>query len=359
MKSHNLYGLKNEGLLKFWKKEPLPQLSAALKEARVKVVDVGARGGAIKELIRFAPFIHYVAIEPEQKARNQLKFEAPWQNVTTVPYALGLAEGKHTLHVTKQPGMSSLLSPNPSVVERYPSADAFQVVDRQEVDLMTLDKAADQFGFRDTCFLKLDTQGTELDILKSGHRMLKNFLIGIAVEVSFQEFYQSQPLFSEVDKFLRDNGFRIFELDRALSRRRNLSATLFSKREIIWAHALYLREPAEIIDSSYNQGNCSTESRHNNWHKDNPEANGCKTKLLQLLLLALAYEYIDFSQEIIRVMIQAKMVTAEAGEQLLLEVQSYARRRTFKVWLKLKKFPGKGKTFDIVHKDRKLRFRIK
>ena len=337
----------------------MPLLSAALKEARVKVVDVGARGGAIKELIRFAPFIHYVAVEPEQKARNQLNFEAPWQNVTTVPNALGLAEGKATLHVTKQPGMSSLLLPNPNVVERYPSADAFQVVDRQEVDLTALDKAADQFGFREACFLKLDTQGTELDILKSGHWMLKNFLIGIAVEVSFQEFYQNQPLFSEVDEFLRDNGFRIFELDRALSRRRNLSATLFSKREIIWAHALYLKEPTEIINSSYIKRNCSTEGRHKNLDKDNPHANDCRTKLLQLLLLALAYEYIDFSQEIIRIMIQAEMVTAEFGEKLLFEVESYARRRTFKVWLKLKKFPGKGKTFDIVHKDRKLRFRIK
>lgn len=102
MKPHNLYGLNNRGLLKLWKKEPLLRLSTALQEARVKVADVGARGGAIKELMPFAPFIHYLAIEPEQKARSQLqdqlKAEAPWKNVTTVPNALGLANAKPSFH---------------------------------------------------------------------------------------------------------------------------------------------------------------------------------------------------------------------------------------------------------------------
>lgn len=352
MNSQNLYGLKSKGLFKFSKKEPLPNLSAVLLEARAKVVDVGARGGAIRELRPFAPFIHYVAIEPEQKARKelekQLKLQAPWQNVTIVPVALGSAEGKAVLHVTKQPGLSSLLSPNPSVVEGYPSADAFQVVDRQEVELTTLDKAADLFDFHDTCFLKLDTQGTELDILKSGNRMLRNCLIGIAVEVSFQEFYKTQPFFAEVDIFLRDHGFRILELDRALSRRRNYAAATFSKREIIWAHAIYLKEPAEIIETFNSQKNKHTKTTNRQ---------DCRKKLVQLLLVALSYDYIDFAEVIIRVMIKTNMLTAEAGIELRQEMKRYAQKRTFKTWPKLNKLTGKRKTFSTIHKDRNYRFK--
>ena len=150
-----------------------------------------------------------------------------------------------------------------------------------------------------------------------------------------------------MDIFLRDNGFRIFELDRALSRRRNLNATLFSKREIIWAHALYLKEPIDILDAFHSM------------HAENPETKDGRTICLQLLLLALAYDYIDFAEEIIGVMIQHNMLSAADGAALLLEVESYARRRTFKVWFKLKKFPRKEKTFDLIHKDRNYRFRTK
>jgi hypothetical protein len=44
-------------------------------------------------MIPFAPFIHYIAVEPEKKAedqlQNQLKSEADWRKITVVPKALG------------------------------------------------------------------------------------------------------------------------------------------------------------------------------------------------------------------------------------------------------------------------------
>jgi len=51
--------------------------------------------------------------------------------------------------------------------------------------------------------LKIDTQGSELDILESGLELLSSSLVGVYVEVEFQ------PLFRDVDKLLAAHDFII------------------------------------------------------------------------------------------------------------------------------------------------------
>ena len=93
MDNKKIYGLKHN---KFWNWPPktnLPTIAAVLEEAQSTVVDLGAQSGSIKEMITFAPFIHYVAVEPEKQARieleTKLKSEALWRRITTVTEALG------------------------------------------------------------------------------------------------------------------------------------------------------------------------------------------------------------------------------------------------------------------------------
>jgi Methyltransferase FkbM domain len=59
--------------------------------------------------------------------------------------------------------------------------------------------------------IKLDTQGSELDILKGAVKSLQGTSF-IDIEVEFNPIYKSQPLFSEVDMFLRAHGFVLWRL---------------------------------------------------------------------------------------------------------------------------------------------------
>ena len=59
--------------------------------------------------------------------------------------------------------------------------------------------------------LKLDTQGNELDILKSlGHRI--NDVQVIKVEVEMVPMYEGQPLFHDVAAYLDSQGFEFVDL---------------------------------------------------------------------------------------------------------------------------------------------------
>nr|WP_244567251.1 FkbM family methyltransferase [Escherichia coli] len=49
--------------------------------------------------------------------------------------------------------------------------------------------------------LKIDTQGSELNILVGGEQVLNNTLC-IQLEVSFIPLYEGQPSFGEIDVYL-------------------------------------------------------------------------------------------------------------------------------------------------------------
>lgn len=65
---------------------------------------------------------------------------------------------------------------------------------------------AETLGERTVDAIKLDTQGSELDILRGASRALSSCTL-IEIEVEFNPIYEGQNLFCDVDRFLRDRGF--------------------------------------------------------------------------------------------------------------------------------------------------------
>jgi len=98
----------------------------------------------------------------------------------------------------------------------------------------------------------VDTQGTELDILQGATASIKSTTV-VEVEVEFAPLYQGQPLFADVDSFLRSQGFYLHDLGNVLHvKPRSYPSTGGPKGRIISADALYFRDPqlaVEIIGS--------------------------------------------------------------------------------------------------------------
>jgi hypothetical protein len=69
-------------------------------------------------------------------------------------------------------------------------------------------------------FLKIDAQGSELSVVRHGHRCLMQ-AVAIQTEVSFVPLYHDQPTFGEIDNEMRRMDFvralwtgEAFDLDR-------------------------------------------------------------------------------------------------------------------------------------------------
>jgi FkbM family methyltransferase len=283
----------------------LPALTALFGAAGLQFVDIGGRDSAFYPLLTLAPFAHYVSCEPDAgeaaRLKEALPREAPWRGVTVIEEAIATRRGLSSLHLTRAAGMSSLLPPDGAVAGRTHMAGKFAVVSVSEVPTIPLDDAARRYAFEDATFLKLDTQGSELDILQSGDRLVRESLVGVHTELWFQPFYTGQPLFADVDAHLRARGFSLFTLSRTALRRAGYRPALYSKRMVAWAHCLYMREPATLL-----------------------QASDPLRQLSRLLAVALAFQQFDVAFEVVGLLGSRDLVPSDEVTRLDADVEQCA-----------------------------------
>lgn len=139
----------------------------------------------------------------------------PWDgadvDVIAIPEETFLSRhnGYANLFETAYPGCSSLFEPDPEVIDRFSQISTdynFKVTGVREVQTHTLDS----LGLR-ADLIKLDVQGSELDILRGGRETLHQ-AIAVQAEVEFLPLYQGQPTAGDVFKFMENHGFYLHQL---------------------------------------------------------------------------------------------------------------------------------------------------
>ncbi len=124
--------------------------------------------------------------------------------------ALGPACTKATMNVNASPMTSSLLEPG-ALSRTYFSYDT-ALAERRPVAVTTLDEWCEQRSVERIDVLKLDLQGYELEALRGAAAMLGRGIACIYLEVSFAPFYAGGALFAEIDTYLRDHGYQLYNL---------------------------------------------------------------------------------------------------------------------------------------------------
>ncbi|MBI3616088.1 MAG: FkbM family methyltransferase [Candidatus Omnitrophica bacterium] len=213
------------------------------------VIDVGSRGGIHPRLRPIASIIDVVGFEPDAEEVRRLQGEETglFRSVRHLPYALGQTDGRQTLHLCRSRGTSSFLKPNRPFLDRFPDASRFDVETAQSVEVKSLDGLIQGFSGglpRQIDFLKLDTQGSELLVLKGAHQTLRSQVVALDIEVEFAPLYESQPLFRDVDAYLAECGFTLFKLRRMEWVRRGYAERPYrSGGQIVFGEAVYLKDP--------------------------------------------------------------------------------------------------------------------
>lgn len=207
--------------------------------SEIKIVDlgalfVGAGAEPYARLIRDgkASIIGFEAI-PEACAELNLRFGPDRQ---FLPYAI--ADGtRRKFYVCNEAMTSSLYEPDHEVMRRYQNLSELCRVEKVlEVDTRQLD---DIESARDADFLKIDVQGAELDVLKNAIQTLQS-VVAIQTEIEFVPIYKGQPLFAEVDSFVRSQGFQFFRFINMEGRslKSNVRAP---ETQVLWSDAVYIR----------------------------------------------------------------------------------------------------------------------
>ena len=221
-----------------------PSLLSVLSDYHFVIADAGAAGGIHARWSMLDRGLKVLGFEPDgrefcrlPKGDNYIWFNA----------ALGDRESEVTLQVTRHQTNTSLLLPNRGVVDRiYRNPADFDVMKEVVVDCTTLDTACQIAGV-DVSALKADTQGTELSILQGGQRSLAQTLVTVELEVEFVQLYKDQPLFPDIDVFMRNHGFMLVDRGNLLCHKWRQSVNLGGRKgQLLAADALYLRSPESL-----------------------------------------------------------------------------------------------------------------
>ena len=176
------------------------------------VVDVGAHAGQYGERLRAGGYRgRIVSFEPTPDGFEALSRRAERDRRWAVHrLALGREDTTTTMNVV--PGtLSSLLPPTKFGAGRYPKLQAAEEV---EVEVRRLDGLLDEalagLG-RPRPFLKLDTQGYDLDVFAGAGERVREF-VGIQSEVALMEIYEGMPRMPEAVATYEAAGFEIAAL---------------------------------------------------------------------------------------------------------------------------------------------------
>jgi FkbM family methyltransferase len=171
-------------------------------------VDIGAMllEGQIDPLTRLSELgrLRVIGFEPQPDECKKLNALGRAGRLY-LPYAIANGE-RRKFYVTNTGMTSSLLRPNLGFAKLFNNlAELMQVVATPDVDTVRLDDVA-EIREQGCDLLKVDTQGSEKEILAHAGKILERCLI-VQSEVEFVQLYEDQPLFADVDRLLRGHGF--------------------------------------------------------------------------------------------------------------------------------------------------------
>ena len=174
-------------------------------ELHIDVVDIGANpvdGDAPYKTLLDAGLARVIGFEPNSDALDRLNAKKG-ENETYVANAV--YDGKEQeLKICTAQGMTSLLEPNTGLLSYFHGFPEWGKVEKRlSMPTVRLDDVKE---INNIDYLKIDIQGGELEVFKNGINRLSDCLV-VHTEVEFLYMYEGQPLFSEVELFLRKIGF--------------------------------------------------------------------------------------------------------------------------------------------------------
>jgi FkbM family methyltransferase len=170
-------------------------------------LDIGAGEQAEPVVEKYDEYFEKIFVEPRASELSKLRKKGG----SVIGKAISDKLGVHKLYRTNADQLSSLLQPKGEFASLYASTELknFELVDITEIETTTIEQALSELSVSKLDYLKVDTQGTELGVLKTLGQYKPLF---VKSEVFFVPIYRDGNLIWDIGKFLFDHGYVMSDL---------------------------------------------------------------------------------------------------------------------------------------------------
>ena len=225
---------------------------------QVGILDIGAMAleGTQKEyrILQERKVARIVGFEPVAKECERLNQRFADSNVSFLPYFIGNGK-RQKFYLNNYSMTSSLYEPNTELLRMFQNLEEFtQTVAVQIVETKKLDEIGELDFSVD--YIKMDIQGAELQALEGAKNRILNDVLVIHTEVEWVPLYKGQPLFSELELFLRQQGFMLHQITGFGSRCFKPVANKvnpFQGFQQLWSDVIFVRDFTRLSTLSSEQ----------------------------------------------------------------------------------------------------------
>jgi hypothetical protein len=236
---------------------------------------VGGRGGTILPILKVLGDDQVLWLyEADADCIPQIVEQArstPWQTHVTSAF-IGRRSEAVCFRLNYDPCTSSSLPPNPALADAgylsgtrddpfpptgdYIYRDTCQVVRKIPLSTVSLEEVTLDRNIP-VDYLSLDTQGTELDILREAPTLLATQCLVLSTELCFEQIYDRQALATDVIAHCRAHGFRLMHIQPHAGASWHRAPLGWRGRGALFSgDALFFKDPATV------------RSRHSNVERD-------------------------------------------------------------------------------------------
>jgi len=273
------------------------------EQLKIRVHHVGGIGdfGPISILKIFGDDVQWTGYDASDDSLDSV--QPPGSNFNLINKCIGKSNTLSKFNITRELSASSVLPCAPSAenytwitIQGLPFVrngktliwgEHTEVVKEIEIQMNSLDQLIETNEVSGIDVLSMDAQGSDYDILFGASQALSSSVIAVVTEIEFSQLYADQPLFCDIQDHLRKHDFRFCDfMSRQDFNTAKFPFELQGKGFYTVAEALFFKNVNSLLENG----------------DENSGSGDYIAKFLKLAAVALAFDQLDFSLGIVRVL---------------------------------------------------------
>ncbi|MCW8130405.1 MAG: FkbM family methyltransferase [Planctomycetota bacterium] len=225
-----------------------------MAEADVFLLDVGASGGIPQSWKAWSPHLKAIGFDPLVNEIDRLNRENADPKIEYVEGFVGENGKKRS---AKSPGLDpmgiferasmSLVHNYEERAKQYFNSNGALIYSERN---LSLNSYIDPSQHKDVDFIKVDTDGHDLAVLKGASRILREGVLGVSVEILFHGQADADGNdFASIDAFLVQQGFLLYDLEVYRCSRASLPSEFAydfpgqtRHGQLVWGDSVYFKD---------------------------------------------------------------------------------------------------------------------